>query len=232
MLFRFFILVSTLLTLIGAGNSQTKIVTDVEEAFSSRVAVSGSIIVGAMLGPLTGKTDTSDLMFNMPTNAAYACFSSKTRDGQYWSEARMRIPEDHSGMSQLDPTDGWQYLDELSLYGKSDFAALVRLGENCRIDPDAPILPVQFEAEGDGMLTIALNAQRAYRVSAVLETMNGDINLGGTCNRPDANIRSTAFNYLCSFDLEGVETGVSVTLVINSRTRVGPRRYDATIYIP
>ena len=87
--FRIALFLVALIALAFPVNSQVLLEADVEEDFSERVAVSGSMVVGAMLGSLSGEADTSGLVLNFPAGSAngQACFSSKTRDGQYWSQA-------------------------------------------------------------------------------------------------------------------------------------------------
>ena len=224
-----------LICILGCAPSyaQTLLTAEVEEDFSERVAVSGSMVVGAMLGSLSGEADTSGLVFNFPAASTdrQACFSSKTRDGQYWSQAVVALPEGHSGASKLAPKNGWQYLEELALYNQSDFAAIIRLGQECRIDPDAPILPVQVGNEPEAQLNIALNVQRAFRVSAQLRA-GSDASLDGVCAKPEGDVRSTAFNYLCTFTLPDDWQKGEAELIINRRTRVGRRSDTVSLIIP
>ena len=231
--FRIALFLVAVIALASPVKSQALIEVDVEEDFSERVAVSGSMVVGAMLGALSGEADTSGLVLNFPAGSAngQACFSSKTRDGQYWSQAVVALPEGHSGTSKLTPKNGWQYLDELALYSQSDFAAIVRLGQACRIDPDAPILPVQVGNEPEAQLNIALNVQRAFRVSAQLRA-GSDASLDGVCAKPEGDVRSTAFNYLCTFTLPDDWQKGEAELIINRRTRVGRRSDTVSLIIP
>ena len=87
--FRIALFLVAVIALASPVKSQALIEADVEEDFSERVAVSGSMVVGAMLGSLSGEADTSGLVFNFPAASPdrQACFLSKTRDGQYWSQA-------------------------------------------------------------------------------------------------------------------------------------------------
>ena len=215
--------------------AQTTILTDIEENYSGKVAVSGSIIVGAAFGDAILKANPSKLIVITPSEqvGGRVCLSTKTRDGQYWSQASVDLPFEIQDGIHIEPKNGWKYLKELKAYNRSDFAALARLGHDCQYDPKSTILPVKYLADNQGPLQISINSQRAIRVSAELQSSDDTAVKGDCVKAASVGIRSTAFNYLCSFDTATLETKGIKTLIVNRRLRVGGKRSDdVKIYIP
>jgi len=224
-----------LLSLNEASFAQTTIITDIEENYSGKVAVSGSIIVGAAFGDAIPNANPSELIVITPNQQVdgKVCLSTKTRDGQYWAQANVDLPSDIQDGIHIEPKNGWQFLKELKAYKRSDFAALARLGDNCQFDPQATILPVKYALDNQGPLQISINSQRAIRVSAELQSSDNTPVKGDCKKATSVGIRSTAFNYLCSFDTTTLKTKGIKTLTVNRRLRVGGKRSDdVKIYIP
>jgi len=228
-------LVCFLLSLSETSFAQTTIITDIEENYSGKVAVSGSIIVGAVYGDAILNANPSDLIIITPDQQVdgSVCLSTKTRDGQYWAQANVDLPSDIQDGIHIEPKNGWKFLKELKAYNRSDFAALARLGDNCQFDPQATILPVKYALDNQGPLQVSINSQRAIRVSAELQSSDNTPVKGDCKKSTSVGIRSTAFNYLCSFDITTLETKGIKTLTVNRRLRVGGKRSDdVKIYIP
>jgi len=220
---------------VETATAQTVIEADVQENYSGKVAVSGSIIVGVAYGGVIAPVNPKELVIPLPKieSDAEICIAAKTRDGQYWSQANVIIPVGTESAISIKPRVGWKYLNELKLYKRSDFAVLARLGKDCQYDPKALLLPVKYASDVQDVLKVAINSQRAIRVSAQIETGEGDF-LQGQCDKASTvGIRSTAFNYLCSFDLTGLKLSGQKTLEINRRLRVGGNRIDGVeIFFP
>jgi len=216
-------------------SAQTTVITEIEENYSGKVAVSGSIIVGAAYGDAILNANPSELIVITPNQQVDGklCLSTKTRDGQYWAQANVDLPSDIQDGIHIEPKNGWKFLKELKAYKRSDFAALARLGDNCQFDPQATILPVKYALGNQGPLQISINSQRAIRVSADLQSSD-DTAIKGDCKKATSvGIRSTAFNYLCSFETATLKTKGIKTLTVNRRLRVGGKRSDdVKIYIP
>lgn len=217
------------------GFAQTKLAADVEENYSGRVAVSGSIIVGAAFGDAFQKINPGDLIVLVPEAAKgeKVCLTAKTRDGQYWSQAQVNLPHEIENGIVIEPKTGWKFLKELKSYQRSDFAALARFGEDCQFDAKATILPVKYDSGAQGLLRVSINSQRAIRVSAEIG-VGHENTIKGNCDKTaSVGIRSTAFNYVCSFDLTDKEISGKKVLTVSRRLRVGGKRSDdVEIFIP
>ncbi len=224
-----------LLSLSKTSYAQTTITTNIEENYSGKVAVSGSIVVGAAYGAAIVDANPSELIVIAPSHqvGGKVCLSTKTRDGQYSSRAKVDLPSDIQDEIQIKPESGWKFLKELKAYKRSDFAALARLGDNCQFDPHSTILPVKYAGENQDTLQVSINSQRAIRVTAELTSSDSSYIKGDCKKAATVGVRSTAFNYLCSFNLEGLEIKGIKTLTVNRRLRVGGKRSDdVKIYIP
>lgn len=206
-------------------NAQTVIGGDFEEGYSGNVAVSGRVIVGAMLGSSAGKVDPSQIQLPISQieNDTNVCFSATTRDGVYWARANLTIPADATPPVRMKPDDGWQYQQRVSKYDRADFSALALGGDDCKLNHKAPIIPLRYDSTSDD-LAIMINSQRAFSVSATIET-GSETPITSVCERSDSSsIRSTAFNVTCVFDLSEHEITGDHILSIDRRLRIGNRR--------
>ncbi len=214
--------------------AQTELVMDVTEDYSGRVPVSGGVIAGAAFGKLTGKADPRSLSFVLSKNAGSStvCFDAMTRDGQYAAHAKVKaLPDDQQTISIV-PAKGWAYLSQLKKYSRGDYAPMIKIGENCQIDADPVILPVNVGGAHHNVLTVFINSQRALRASAKL-LVEGAAPIVGTCTRfSSVERRSTAFDYACQFDLAGSSQTGLTSLVVDRMTGVGPRSNTARIFLP
>ncbi|MEA2667041.1 MAG: hypothetical protein QOI11_3985 [Candidatus Eremiobacteraeota bacterium] len=204
--------------------ADTVLPATVKEDFASAVKVSGGVLVGLELGSTKGVADPRAVriplgLFAKPTPV---CVSAKTRDGQYWSEATLTAPGGSGDVGVLEPHTPWRFLPQLAAYARSDYAVLARYGPDCDIDPAAPYLPVVYGASPT-QLTVALNVQRAvgWRTRLVF----GDKpSLTGQCDEAAPNVRATAFNLVCRFDLGTLARDAGTAqLVLNRRERTGDR---------
>lgn len=219
----YFLLMATCLAHVASAAAQTVISGDIEEGYSGAVAVSGHVVVGAVLGPLDGRADPSKVLMSLQGEGnTSVCVSGTTRDGVYWTRAQLSVPEGTVTPIRMQPVEGWQYLDRVRKYDQEDFGILTRTGEDCLVNREAPIVPVSYGAEADE-LSIMINSQRAFAVSASLQTPGGEP-VEAVCEQSGgSDIRSTAFNVLCRFDLRNYPASGPHELVINRRLRVGAR---------
>lgn len=212
-----------------AANAQALVEAEIQEDFAGSVQVSGSIIAGAVLGELVEVANPGQILIKLPDERMAFCLSARTRDGQYWAEGVGHGPNSSEAF-RLDRKGGWQHTKALARYEAEDFAAIVRLSEGCALDSAAAVLPVSYSAEPERILRIALNSQRALRLTATLLHSKGSAE--GVCTKPTANKRSTAFDYWCRFELSGVDQPQEAKLVITRRMRVGPKVDEIRIAIP
>lgn len=220
-----FILFSAAMT----ASAQTALTVEVKEDFATSVNVSGTVITGLMIGSQE-VPDPSRLTFRVEeTSKVHACLQARTRDGQYWAESVFDIPAKQGAVFTISPRDGWRHLSKLSKYGENDFAALLRIGKDCDIAADAPLVPVFAQQNGPRKLRVVINSQRAIRLSAELESVNGATH-EAHCAKPDIRtIRSTAFDYICTFETFSEGGGV-LTLRRRMRTSNMTDRYE--VHIP
>ena len=221
----FFIVFSAAMT----ASAQTALTVEVKEDFATSVNVSGTVITGLMIGSQE-VPDPSGLTFRINEEAkVHACLQARTRDGQYWAESVFDIPAKQGAVFSISPRDGWRHLSKLSKYGENDFAALLRVGKDCDIVTDAPLMPVFAQQNSPRKLRVVINSQRAIRLSAELESRSGEIHQAH-CAKPDTRqIRSTAFDYICTFDIFSEGTSV-LTLRRRMRTSSTTDRYE--VHIP
>lgn len=219
---------------ISPAIAQNDLLIDLNEDYSGKVSVSGSVLVGAAFGALDGKADPRKLTVQLEpaAGASTLCFSATTRDGQYAAHAKVLAPAGEVKGAKIVPSKGWNYLSELRAYNGTDFATIIRLGKDCQIDPDTTILPL-FSGSGErDVLTIFLNSQRAFRVTARLDVPDS-APIEGVCKKSSTmEIRSTAFNYTCQFDLKGGDLNGKTSLSVSRWLSVGRRSDTFGVYLP
>jgi len=220
----FFIVFSAAMT----ASAQTALTVEVKEDFATSVNVSGTVITGLMIGSQE-VPDPSGLTFRIEEpSKIHACLQARTRDGQYWAESVFDIPAKQGAVFTISPRDGWRHLSKLSKYGENDFAALLRVGKDCDIVTDAPLVPVFAQQNSPRKLKVVINSQRAIRLSAELESASGAIH-EAHCTKPDIRtIRSTAFDYICTFGTFS-EGRSMLTLRRRMRTSNMTDRYEVLI---
>lgn len=222
------------LLLTAPASGQDELILDLEEDYSGRVKVSGSVIVGAVFGELDGRTDPRNLKVRLEPEAGMStlCFSATTRDGQYSARAKVGAPGGLLQNARLVPAKDWSFLPQLRKYNRTDYAPIIRLGESCEIEEKAMILPVIV---GDGTrdkLTFFINSQRAIRLTASIP-VPGEAPVEADCqNVASIEFRSTAFNYACRFSLEGRSLAGAMQVNVNRLMRVGRRLDVETVYLP
>lgn len=223
---KYFKMFIVIVALFYASNvfSQSTLIGEVEEAYSGKVAVSGSVLVGAFWGFSDNRVDPTDirLSFENKGNIEKLCLLTKTRDGVYWSQAKFSMPNEIEFPLNIAPTDGWKFRKELKGYNRKDFTGLARLGDDCLSNPELPISPLSYEGDSRN-LVVMINSQRAVKLSANISN-EGGVEVDGICEKhTNSAIRSTAFNFTCQFDLTDFSTNTEETLTINRRLRIGSR---------
>lgn len=223
------VLFSIVFSAAMTASAQTALTVEVKEDFATSVNVSGTVITGLMIGSQE-VPDPSRLTFRVEeASYIHACLQARTRDGQYWAESVFDIPAKQGAVFTISPRDGWRHLSKLSKYGENDFAALLRIGKDCDIVTDAPLVPVFAQQNGPRKLRVVINSQRAIRLSAELESASGAIH-EAHCTKPDIRtIRSTAFDYVCTFEAFS-EGRAMLTLRRRMRTSNMTDRYE--VHIP
>ncbi|MFN3225399.1 MAG: hypothetical protein ACE360_04015 [Hyphomicrobiales bacterium] len=201
-----------------------------DEEFRASTPVAGTMVAGALLGPLVAVSDPATILIPNPEPNTALCFVARTRDGQYWAQSSFSTPQ-QSEFLTLERHGGWQHKEELSQYDGGDFAVSVRAGQDCAINPDAPLLPVSYSPDpASSTLHVAINSQRAIALSASLRLDENTVE--GRCNRAGApGERSTAFQYWCSFSLPDSQFQQIATLIVERRLRTGPRVDEVTLII-
>jgi hypothetical protein len=224
------LLFSIMLLAASDACAETKVVSaDIREDFSDSVDVSGMIVAGAFVGKLETISDPGKLLLLPPNNTKKLCLSARTRDGRYWAEGSVDVPEGTQSV-RLSRKGGWQYVSKLKNYKTGDFAALARLSDQCETAANAPILPVQLSLIPEKSLSLAVNSQRAISISAIMTHAGGSVD--GNCTKSNDGQRSAAFNFWCQFDLAPTRPGESVSITINRRMRVGPRSDTVDVVLP
>jgi hypothetical protein len=205
----------------------------VKEDFATAVKVSGGFLVGLAFGPTEGKADPRFIRIPLGSfvERTEVCMTAKTRDGQYWGQAAFAAPGDTEGDGVVMPTGGWKYIQELSAYDRRDLAVSARVGPDCAIDPAARYLPVTY---GDARteLTAAINSQQAVTARAQL-VLENQKTVEAKCDRAPPDVRSTAFNLVCTFDLRplGAAKGPA-QLTLQRRLLTGVREDSFDIVLP
>jgi hypothetical protein len=216
-----------------AAQAETALQGIVREDFASQVRVGGGgILVGLALGPVAGKADPRDLRIPLGfPERTRICVTGNTRDGQYWSDVALTAPPNTAGVARIDPQPQWRFLDQLRRYDRASFAAVARFGPKCDIDPAAGYLPVVYDGPRT-TLTAAFNSQRAIASSAQL-TLPHKPPITGACTEIESDLRATAFDLVCRFDLTGVATDQgAATLTLRRQQRTGERTDQFTLRLP
>lgn len=216
-----------------AAQAETALSGIVREDFASQVRVGGGgVLVGLALGPLAGKADPRDLRIPLGfPERTRICVTANTRDGQYWSDVALTAPPNIAGVARIDPQPQWRFLEQLRRYDRASFAAIARFGPKCDIDPSAEYLPVVYDGPRT-ILTAAFNSQRAIASSAQL-TLPHKQPITGACAEIESDLRATAFDVICRFDLTGASTDqAAATLTLLRHQRTGERTDQFTLRLP
>lgn len=179
----------------------------VEESFNGRnVQLSGTVLVGLALGGIEGVADPAALRVpirSLPPGT-HLCLSALTRDGAYSMQGSAVVPDTIGDeIARLRPSEDWKYRAQLERYERAGFAALIRYGGSCAHGSNVSLMPVMYDNRIP-KLTVALNAQRALSVAAIL--IFSDSHISASCHPIAQGSRGTAFNYLCDFPLDASHT--------------------------
>lgn len=217
---------------VSSARAQVAVPVDLKEDYSDQVPVTGTVVVGVVLGAISGPLDPTRIALPISRLKPLTpvCVSTKTQDGQYWASAALSSPVSSQPLATLKPKNGWRYLQQLSKYSLTNFAPMARVGENCDADPHAPFLPVIFGSDRQ-TLTIFINDQRAISTRTALRA--NDTAIDGTCTPASPGIRSVAFNVTCVFDLRTLKpNSTTVHVQLLRRLRGGERQDDIVIEMP
>ncbi len=220
------LLLAMMAVALGAvpARADTVLPTSVKEDYASAVKISGGILVGLELGSMKGVADPRAVRIPLGSFAkpTPVCVTGKTRDGQYWSQATLTAAAGSDELGIMRPNPPWRFLSELAAYARADYAVVARFGPDCDIDPAAPYLPILYDGPR-AQLTAALNVQRAIAWRTRL-VFGEKLSIPGKCDEAPPEVRATAFNLICRFDLgTAPRDAVSAQLVLNRRERTGDR---------
>jgi hypothetical protein len=193
----------------------------------SEVKVSGSLLVGAHLGDLSGKFDPGLLavsLFRAPAHGKL-CLSVATRDGRYISENLYDASVSGPALTEFDFSTS--YRENLSKYLNSNIATLIRDSDGCNSPDFGTIYPSSFATRSRSRtLTIAVNAPAQRTTARILKGKQTIAE--GVCGGDRATV-SIAFSTVCSFDLAGQTQSGIYTLQLNVRERFETARKDMAI---
>lgn len=221
-----FVQAAGLILILGlnlVAEAQRVVRAPVLEDFAPSVKVSGSVLVGAAIGSLAGSADPRKLVVPASTASAGAslCFTARTRDGQYTAEAHLSKQAVPSEDFFIEPEGSWKHLAALSAYSFGDFATLVRVSDDCAMNPKAPVMPVRYPSTGAPALFVFINSQRALSASVAVQWKDGRRATGACETFNAARERSTAFDMICTVSLPSAPEG-EAELSIARRARMGP----------
>jgi hypothetical protein len=218
----------------AAARADTALPAIVREDFATQVRVGGGgVLVGLAVGSLGGRADPRAMRIPLGFGErTRICLTANTRDGLYWSDVSLTAPANTPGVGVIEPQPPWRFLEQLAQYDRTSFAAVARYGPKCEVDPLAGYLPVVY-GESRTMLTAAFNSQRAITSEAHLAVPHKPA-IAGICSKIPADVRATAFDVVCRFDLTGVRAEESAaTLTLLRRQRTGRQRTDQfTVRLP
>lgn len=225
--------IAALACVTRGARADTPLPATLKEDFASAARVSGGILVGLVVGPMSGRANPRDVRIPLSPFAkpTAVCVTAKTRDGQYWAQAIFTAPPHTAGFGFMQPQPDWQFIDQLRAYRRSDFAVLARYGVDCDIDPAAPYLPISYGG-APLRLTASINVQRAISWNTRL-VFAANASVRGDCEESPLGVRATAFNLVCAFDLTTVPPGtMTAELVLDRHERTGDRSDSFTVRLP
>ncbi|MEH6809406.1 MAG: hypothetical protein V7651_11165 [Hyphomonas oceanitis] len=225
------LLVATLIV-VARASAQSAIVAPIEEDFAPSVSVSGNLFVGMIQGTFDGATELNRLRIpNFSSHASTGCLVAKTRDGQFWARSKFDLPAGRDKSFAFNPEGGWKHDEELVDYQLSDFALIIRMGDDCLMDPEAPAIPARFSGGSDSQITLMINSQRAISGKARLTLVSGEVSEASCARSVTSNVRSTAFDMTCVFAVDAKAIGQG-EIELSRRMRTGSRTDRITVYLP
>lgn len=218
--------------MVASAVAEEAIVAEIEEDFAPSVSVSGNLFVGLSRGPVEGATELGALRIpNFSSEAQNGCLVAKTRDGQFWARSKFELPGSIDATFAFEPDSGWQHAAELANYQLSDFAIIIRAGDDCLLDSEAAAIPARFAQGKNEQISLMVNSQRAISAQAKLTMASGEVS-SAVCGKPQlSNVRSTAFDRTCIFDVDSNLSG-SGEIELSRRMRTGPRTDRIAVFFP
>ncbi len=203
-----------------AAIGQPVLAGDITETFSDQVPTSGELVVGVAFASAAPKVAIDDLRIPVPEHLRNSalCFAATTRNGFYQADGMLRLSQPRSDHVRLGESRDWRFAEQLSEYDTSDFAARLRVGDDCLENPKAPFIPLAFSSSSDHLL-VSLNTKNGEELSATLDIL-GTI-LDAVCTTESA-ARSTSFGATCAFDLTDSYAAGPATLMIRYRPSGAP----------
>lgn len=197
---------------------------DLVERYSAETETSGTLVVGLWLGDPSDQVRTDSMLIRMPKiqNDKEICFSATTRDGVYFSKSSLNSETSAPGFYVIGPMRRTGYAKQLRRYSEQDFALRVVLMDDCKKATGGTLIPA---ATGTGKTTllVAVNSRRATDLELWLQQDGTRLN-GNCLGRPE--VRSTAFDKLCSFNFEKAKIMGYWTLSVRRKPRSGPIRIE------
>lgn len=183
--------------LASLGKAETVVLKDWQETLREAAAVSGVVVVGAVLLPESRDPEPRLAAALDPDwTGRTLCVEVISADGLYQSRRLYDIAEEPAGLTVLPyPTD---YPDRLRAAAAGEISVRARL-DGC--DGQASLVPIAWRPATDqtpSSVALQINAFRADSVQIFV----GDDPMAEAiaCQPVDADVR-TAFDTICSFDL-------------------------------
>lgn len=204
----------------GSTYSKAEVVVlqgQLNETLSAQVKVSASLVRGVSIGFASNNANISGLKFNISNSNKSAlpfCLKIATQDGVYSGNGNFNIPVGANGLAGLAQKS--KYEKEVSKYNSNELAVIARIGSDCMVNPNLPIIPTIYS--NHKILVVQLQNRGSNLRSQLISS--GGIVLDGKCST-DSIKRKITFDTTCTFDLINFPmTGVA-SLKITRRENSG-----------
>lgn len=197
---------------------------ELNEEYSANVSVSGVLIAGLWLGEPDAPLDPAEVYIrnSEQSTVIQTCFTATTRDGVYHSEGALTGSGKNATFFGVEPMKRSEFARQLRQYRSQDLALKAILATDCSGSVPSTYVPASLGSKSNTLL-VAVNSRRALSIDVYFEREGSRI--PSKCSR-DAEIRSIAFDTICTFDFSKlVETGEWM-LSVERIPRAGPRRID------
>lgn len=187
------------------------------ESMSAQVKVSGSLVRGVSLGLADTNAKISGLKFSIPDVSKSAlpfCLKIATQDGVYSGNGNFTIPVGAAGLAGLAQKS--KYENEVSKYNSSELAVIARIGSDCMINLQSPIIPTVYSSH---KILVAQLQNRGSGLRVQLLGTSGAV-LEGKCSS-DSTKRKVAFDTVCAFNLSNFPMFGVATLKVIRRENSG-----------
>jgi hypothetical protein len=211
--------------------------TSYVENFAGNPKISGSLLVGLIIGVPFGKYHPEEVGLYLSADARgrNACVEISSRDGRYFAQNAYHIPNEQ-GIGRFETST--KFAEQLAQYEAEELAILVRLVETCNSAEGGLLAPATLTTKSADR-TIVKNGRRSLRVLVnadkerlnIILTKNGVVAATGICETARDAVR-ISFTSSCALELPDTSSAARYDLNIRVRDRFAWRDSHFSIAVP